>query len=334
MAALFAMVLVVIAHRDKAIPAALTLGFGLLCATVGLERAFNSQRFTFDQTWLLSGVPLIPMVLGLFAMSQGLSLLIDKGQKPTAPKLDGNPFQGLIEVFKYPLTLFSSSGFGVAMGITLAQRTSKHPEKFGDGAPEGIIASEAANNAVPASAMIPLLALGIPGEALTAMMLSVFYVHNVIPGPGLFESRPEFVMGLFLSMLITNFVILAFLLITTKWLVKVTLVDPRFIGIVVLTLSLVGTYTSSYRLSDPLIALFFAFLGYVLHRFDIPTVPIVLGLVLGPIFEARFRQAVGASGGDISIFFTRPISLGLIIIMIVFSLLFFLMQRRELKNST
>jgi len=155
-----------------------------------------------------------------------------------------------------------------------------------------------------------------------------------IPGPGLFESRPEFVMGLFLSMLITNFVILAFLLVTTKWLVKVTLVDPRFIGIVVLTLSLVGTYTSSYRLSDPLIALFFAFLGYVFHRFDIPTVPIVLGLVLGPIFEARFRQAVGASGGDISIFFTRPISLGLIIIMIVFSILFFLMQRRELKNTS
>ena len=348
MAALFAMVLVVVAHREKAIPAAFTLGFGLLCATVGLERAFNSQRFTFDQTWLLSGIPLIPMVLGLFAMSQGLSLLIDKGQKPTTPKLEGNPFQGLIEVFKYPTTLFSSSGFGIVMGIlpgvgefmaqffsyTLAQKTSKHPEKFGDGAPEGIIASEAANNAVPAAAMIPLLALGIPGEALTAMMLSVFYVHNVIPGPQLFASRPEFVMGLFLSMLITNFVILGFLLITTKWLVKVTLVDPRFIGVVVLTLSLIGTYTSSYRLSDPLIALAFAFIGYVLNRHDIPTVPIVLGLVLGPIFEGRFRQAVGAAGGDMSIFFTRPISLGLIIIMVIFSVIFFIMQRRELRNTT
>lgn len=348
MAALFAMVLVVVAHRDKAIPAALTLGFGLFCATIGIERAFNSQRFTFDQTWLLSGIPLIPMVLGLFAMSQGLSLLIDKPEKSAAPKLEGHPFQGLIEIFKYPVTLFSSSAFGIAMGIlpgvgefmaqffsyTLAQRVSKQAEKFGDGAPEGIIASEAANNAVPAAAMIPLLALGIPGEALTAMMLSVFYVHNVVPGPQLFESRPEFIMGLFLSMLITNFVILGFLLASTRWLVRVTLVDPRFIGIVVLTLSLVGTYTSGYRLSDPLIALVFAFIGYILNRLAIPTVPIVLGLVLGPIFESRLRQALGGSGGDLTIFFTRPISASLIGIMVVAVIGFTIMQRRQAKKST
>ncbi len=331
MAALFAMVIVVVAHREKALQAAMTLGLGLLCATVGIEQAFVTQRFTFGQSWLLSGIPLIPMVLGLFAMSQGLTLLIDKQDRAQTPKLEGSAFSGLIEVFKYPRTLFASSGFGVVMGIlpgvgefmaqffsySLAQRFSKEPEKFGDGAPEGIIASEAANNAVPASAMIPLLALGIPGEALTAMMLSVFFVHNVIPGPALFEQRPEFIMGLFLSLFVTNIVILLFLLLTTRWLVKITTVDPRFIGVVVLTLSLIGTYTSGYKLTDPLIALFFAFLGYIFYRIDVPAVPIVLGLVLGPIFEARFRQAVGAAGGDMTIFFTRPIAFGLIIIMVL-----------------
>ncbi len=348
MATLFAMVVVVVAHRDKAIPAAMTLGLGLFFATIGIERAFTTQRFTFDQAWLLSGVPLIPMVLGLFAMSQGLTLLIDKHEVPPPPKLKGGVFDGMKEAFRYPKTLFASSAFGVGMGIlpgvgefmaqffsySLAQRMSDAPEKFGDGAPDGIIASEAANNSVPAAAMIPLLALGIPGEALTAMMLSVFYVHNVIPGPQLFESRPEFIMGLFLSLLLTNFIILGFLLLTTRWLIKITVIDPRFMGVVVLTLSLIGTYTSGYKLSDPLIALFFAFIGYIMERLEIPTVPIVLGLVLGPIFESRFRQALGGANGDLTIFFTRPISLGLITIMIITVAAFVIGQRRQAKPAT
>lgn len=347
MATLFAMVVVVVAHRDKAIPAAMTLGLGLFFATIGIERAFTTQRFTFEQAWLLSGVPLIPMVLGLFAMSQGLTLLIDKHEVPPPPKLKGSAFDGMKEAFSYPKTLLASSGFGVFMGIlpgvgefmaqffsySLAQRMSDAPEKFGDGAPDGIIASEAANNSVPAAAMIPLLALGIPGEALTAMMLSVFYVHNVIPGPQLFESRPEFIMGLFLSLLLTNFIILGFLLLTTRWLIKITVVDPRFMGVVVLTLSLIGTYTSGYKLSDPLIALFFAFMGYIMERLEIPTVPIVLGLVLGPIFEARFRQALGGANGDLTIFFTRPISLALIAIMLITVAAFVIGQRRQAKPA-
>ena len=111
--------------------------------------------------------------------------------------------------------------------------------------------------------------------------------------------------------------------------VKITVVDPRFIGVVVLTLSLIGTYTSGYNLVDPLIALFFAILGYILKRIDIPSVPIVLGLVLGPIFEARFRQALGGAGGDLSVFVTRPISLGLIILMIVTLALVFVTQQRQ-----
>ncbi len=347
MAALFAMVVVIVAHRDKAMAAAMTLGVGLFCATIGVERAFTTQRFTFDQPWLLSGIPLIPLVLGLFAMSQGLTLLINRPETHQAPKLVGSPFQGLSEAFQYPKTLFSSAGFGVIMGIlpgvgefmaqffsySLAQRTSKKPDLFGQGSPEGIIASEAANNAVPASALIPLLALGIPGEALTAMMLSVFYVHNVVPGPDLFESRPDFIMGLFLSLLLTNLIIVGFLLLTTPWLVNITVVDPRFIGVVVITLSLIGTYTSGYKLSDPLIALFFAFLGYILHRLDIPAVPIVLGLVLGPIFEGRLRQALGGANGDLSIFFTRPISLGLILLLMIVVTAFILGQRRQVQAT-
>lgn len=331
MAALMAMVLVVVAHRGRVVAAAITLAFGLFLATIGLETAFNTQRFTFGQVWLQGGIPLIPLVLGLFAMSQAFVLLLGKDEASEPPKLVGRFFQGLMEVFRYPKTLFSSAGFGISMGIlpgvgeflaqffsyTLAQKTSKTPEKFGKGAPEGLIASEAANNAVPAAALVPLLALGIPGEALTAMMLSVFMVHNVIPGPELFASRPEFISGLYLSLLVMNVVILIFLLFATRWIVLLSRVNTRFIGVVILALTLVGTYTANYNITDPLMALVFGLIGFILKRHNIPIVPIVLGLVLGPIFEARLRQALGTAGGDLMVFIERPYSAGLVAIMAI-----------------
>ena len=331
MAALMAMVLVVIAHRGRVVAAAMTLAFGLFLATIGLETAFNTQRFTFGQVWLQGGIPLIPLVLGLFAMSQAFVLLLEKDEAQEPPKLVGRFFEGLTEIFRYPKTLFSSSGFGIFMGIlpgvgeflaqffsyTLAQKTSKTPEMFGKGAPEGLIASEAANNAVPAAALVPLLALGIPGEALTAMMLSVFMVHNVVPGPELFAGRPEFISGLYISLLLMNIVILLFLLVATRGIVKLSQVNTKFIGVVILALTLVGTYTANYNITDPLMALAFGLIGFILKRHNIPIVPIVLGLVLGPIFEARLRQALGTAGGDMMVFIDRPYSAGLVAIMAV-----------------
>jgi len=323
MAALLGLVLVVVAHRGKVMAAAMTLGFGLFLSTIGLETAFASARFTFRQDWLLGGIPLVPMGLGLFAISQAFTLIVERGGSyGKSASIGGSPFQGLFEVFRYPRTLFRSAGFGVGMGIlpgvgefvaqffsyTFARRTSKTPELFGRGAPEGLIASETANNAVPASAMVPLLALGIPGEALTAMMLAVFLVHNVTPGPTLFETRPEFISGLYMSLFLMNVVILIFLLVATRWIVLVTRLESRMIGVGVLALSMVGTFTQNYRLSDSLLSLGFGLIGYVLRRTDVPIVPIILGLVLGPILEARVRQAVGTAAGNVFIFVERPIS--------------------------
>ena len=347
MAALMAMVLVVVAHRGRVLAAAITLAFGLFLATVGLETAFNTQRFTFGQVWLQGGVPLIPVVLGLFAMSQAFVLLTEDDQSGEPPRLTGRFFQGLAEAFRYPRTLFSSSGFGVFMGIlpgvgeflaqffsyTLAQKTSKTPDLFGKGAPEGLIASESANNAVPAAALVPLLALGIPGEALTAMMLSVFMVHNVIPGPELFATRPEFISGLYLSLLAMNVVILVFLLFATRLIVALSRVNTKFIGVIILALTLVGTYTASYNITHPLMALVFGLIGYILKRHNVPIVPIVLGLVLGPIFEARLRQALGTAGGDMAIFVERPYSAGLIAIMAVAMIAIALTNRQRRQRE-
>jgi putative tricarboxylic transport membrane protein len=322
MVALFALVLVIIGHIGQRVEAAAALAFGMFLATVGVERAFNTQRFTFDQTFLMSGMPLVPVVIGLFAMTQAITQLTDKSDAHPNHKLEGRFFDGFLEVFKYPVTLFGSSVFGVMCGImpgvgeflaqqvsyTVAKRFAKTRALFGKGSPEGIIVSEATNNAVPPAAFIPMLALGIPGEELTAMMLAVFLVHNVVPGPQLFTERPEFVAGLYTTLLLMNFVIILFLMVGTKWIAKIATVNKRFVGSLILTLALVGTYVASYRITDPLIALCFGFLGYVLRRHKWPLTPILLGLVMGPIVEGRFRQALGTANGNFGVFIERPIS--------------------------
>ena len=219
LAALLGMVLVVVAHRGRSAAAGALLCFGIFLQTIGLHPSTYTKRFTFDQTFLASGVDLIVVVLGLFAISQAFALLVAREEKNASPKLDGGLFRGLREVFRFPQIVLPAASFGTIMGIipgvgeftaqflsyTWAQKITKGPSRFGKGAPEGIIASEAANNAVPAAAMIPLLALGIPGEALTAMMLSVFYVHNVVPGPSLFTHHLDFVIALYICLLILNF---------------------------------------------------------------------------------------------------------------------------------
>jgi putative tricarboxylic transport membrane protein len=306
LAALLGIILVVLAHRGQVFAAGMLASFGIFLNSVGLEPVRYSRRYAFDQSWLASGVDLIVVVLGLFALSQAFMLLVDKDDAPKAQRVEGSLFSGLKELFRFKRVATVSSGFGVLMGMipgvgeftaqflsyTYARRTSKTPEAFGKGSPEGLIASEAANNAVPGAAMIPLLALGIPGEALTAMMLSVFYVHNVVPGPGLFQNDMDFVVALYIVMLLLNVIVLGFLMFSTNLLTKIIQVPTRFLGVVILTLSFVGVYSLRNSVTDCAIASAFGVLGLILKRLNLPVVPIILGMVLGGIMEVKLRSAM------------------------------------------
>jgi putative tricarboxylic transport membrane protein len=223
--------------------------------------------------------------------------------------------------------------FGVIMGIipgvgeflaqffsySLAQKLSRTPELFGKGSPEGLIASESANNAVPAAAMIPLLALGIPGEALTAMMLSVFYVHNIIPGPALFQTRPEFLISLYAALFLVNVLILVFLLTTTRVILNVVRVPSRFLGVCILMLSFVGVYSLRNSMIDCAICTLFGMIGFWLKRLQLPIVPIILGMVLGGIMEQKFRSSMARVETPLD-FINRPVS-GTIFAIIVIALI-------------
>jgi putative tricarboxylic transport membrane protein len=349
MLAIAALVLVIVGNGGRRVEAAAALAFGLFLATVGIETAYSTQRYSFGMPSLLGGIPLVPLVIGLFAMSEALVQLTSRTENRPIVQLKGHFFQGFMEVFRYKRTLYGSSLFGIICGImpgvgeflaqqvtyTVARKFSPEGHLFGKGAPEGIIVSEATNNAVPPAALIPMLALGIPGEELTAMMLAVFLVHNVIPGPQLFIDRPEFVAGLYWTLLIMNIVIVLFLLLATNWIARAALMNKRFLGVVILTLSLIGTYATNYSFSNVGIAM-----GYVLRSHRWPLTPILLGVVMGPIVEGRMRQALGGANGDLSIFVTRPISAIMvcaIVVLVVLTLRGWLKARKtdeRLANDT
>lgn len=321
LAATLGMVLVVISHRGQSLIAAFMLFFGIFINTIGMDPVTYSTRYTFGWSWLTSGINLIVVVLGLFALSQAFLLMAGRDKQTPTPDLEGGVLKGMMETFKFPKTLAPSAAFGVIMGIipgvgeflaqffsyTFAQKISKKPELFGKGSPEGLIASEAANNAVPPAAMIPLLALGIPGEALTAMMLSVFYVHNVVPGPALFQNQPDFILALFLCLLILNILVVLFLIVATRSIVKLVNVPNRFLGVVILCLSFVGVYSMRNSAIDCLIAAVFGMFGLIIKRLSLPIVPIILGMVLGGIAEAKFRTSMARVDSPIE-FINRPIA--------------------------
>lgn len=347
MLAALGMIFVVMAHYKQAFAAAMMLGLGIFLGSIGIDRSYNTLTYTFNQEWLYGGVPLVPTVIGLFAMSQAFVLLSQKGNDSHVTKYEGEGrFAGIFIVAKHKWTAFRSAVLGVVMGLlpgvgefgsqffsyTLAQKLSKTPEKFGQGAEEGLIASETSNNAVTASVMIPLLAFGIPADALMAMLLSVFMVHNYIPGPTLFAERPEFISGLYIAIFLINIVAFLYLTFSSKWIVNLTRIRGRFIGAVILILGFIGSYSQNYQFSDALIALGFAVFGYILKREQIPAVPIILGLVLGPVFITRAKQALGVSNGEFSIFIDRPISLTLLV-MIILSISVFIVSLVKENNK-
>lgn len=306
LAAFLGCVLVVVAHRGQAMAAGALLFFGIFINTIGMEPARYSMRFTYEQSWLVQGIELIVVVLGLFAISQAFVLLIGKEREGQVPKLSGSVPKAFLEVFKYKGVAVRGAGSGTLMGIipgagefvsqflsySWTRSRSRTPEQFGKGSPEGLVASESANNSVPPAAMVPLLALGIPGEELTAMMLTVFYVHNVIPGPGLFQNDMDFVIALYISLGILNILALLFLLSATRPLLKVLAIPSRFMGMIILTLSFVGIYSLRNSIIDCLVAGGFGLLGLMLKRLNLPTVPVILGIVLGGIMEERFRTSM------------------------------------------
>ena len=321
MAAILGAVLLISAHRQTMGIAAMLFGFGFLVAMVGRQSTRGIDRFTFGIDYLYSGFNLIVVIIGIFALSQALNLMVGKDADPPEARISGGMMRGFKEIARNKIIAICSACYGTLMGIipgvgefvaqffsySTARALSKEPARFGHGSSEGLIASETSNNAVPAAAMIPLLALGVPGEALTAMMMVVFFDAGIKPGPDIFENNPDFLFSLFSALLIINALVLLTLLISTKYIAKMIYIPNRFLGAFIMILSFVGVYSIRNSLTDCIFSVVFGFIGYVLRRLDWPLVPIVLGLVLGSIILERLTAGAGQIKSAVDLV-NRPVS--------------------------
>ncbi|WP_181348134.1 tripartite tricarboxylate transporter permease [Thalassobacillus sp. CUG 92003] len=303
---------------------------GLFIATIGIDPLTGTERFTFNSLNLSAGVELIPVIVGLFAVSEVLKKAKENDTEKEITKVKIKIFDSSI-FRKIRFTLARSSILGVAIGIlpgigasTAAMvsysetvRWSKHPKKFGKGVPEGIAAPEAANNAAAMGALVPLFALGIPGSGTTAIILGAFVMHGLQPGPTFMTNNSELIYAVFVGLFIVNILILLFSKPFIRMFSKLLNIPYASLGPIIIICCIVGTFSVRNSMFDVWLMLGFGVLGYFLEKIDFPLVAIILGLVLGPIAESELRRSLALSQGDFSIFFIRPISASLISVAIL-----------------
>lgn len=322
---------------------------GLLIATIGVDTLTGYTRFTFDTIYLLEGISFIPILIGLFAFSQALiSVEEDLGKIIGSVKVKIKRILPSKEDFnKIKVTILRSSLIGTFIGsipgtggdiaafisYNEAKRFSKEPEKFGKGAPEGIAAPESGNNSVTGGAMVPLLTLGIPGDSVTAIILGALMVQGLQPGPLLFKEQGDQVYSIFLGLLVANICMLILGFLAIKLFIKVVKVPKSILSPLILVLCFVGAFAINNNIVDVYVMLITGIIGYFLIKLKYPISPIVIGLILGPMAEANLRRSLVLSHGDISIFFTRPVSAVLLILAILTLFYPILMKLIKRKRS-
>jgi len=310
--------------------------FGLLFATVGLDPIVGYPRFTFDTTVLKGGITFIPAVIGLFAaaevynqISRGTAVSRSDSSEPQ-PKRVRVQFPNWHEL--KPLTwsnirsAFLGLGVGILPGVgattaaivgySQAVQFSKNPEKFGTGTMEGVMAPEIANNAAAGGAMVPLLSLGIPGSATTAVMLDAFLLHGLRPGPLLLVQQRPLAFTIFAGMALSNVLFFFFGFLAIRFFVHLRRVPYPFIAVGILVFSAVGANAMG-NISGMMMMFIFAILGFIMEKFNYAVAPMILGLVLGPIIEPMFRRALMMQEYDLWAVVSRPITAGLLIVSII-----------------
>ena len=314
------------------------VGLGALLTIPGQDAMTGVARFTFGHRELFGGIDVIPALLGLFAVANIL-LLLDRPTARVAPlEIRAGAWRVALGHLRKMKRLLGWSGLlGTLVGIVPgagasvsafvayaeAKRLSKHPEQFGHGAPEGVAAPEAANNAQIGGIMIPLLGLGIPGSASAAVLFGALTVHGILPGPRLFDDRADIAYTFMVGLGFTVVAMLIVGLATIRWSSLVVRTPVRFLVPTVLVLAMIGTYGLRNSTFDVLVLIVVGIVGYFLARLDISIVAMALGLVLGGIIERNFQRAMVVGGAREGGFFaysaTRPIAL--ILMLLTFAVL-------------
>jgi putative tricarboxylic transport membrane protein len=294
---------------------------GLLIAGIGQEPQYGYERFAWGVRDLAGGIQLVPALVGAFGFAELLTAIRQR-QAPVTISAFDTVIPKIGDVFKYWRTILRSGLIGTGVGVVpgvgediaawssyaAAKRASKEKDQFGHGSVEGLMAAETGDNACVPGAMIPVLTLAIPGSAPAAVLMAAMIIHGVRPGPMIMVENPQFVYDVVAMMLFATVGILIYGLTLTKALVQVLRVPQHYIVPIIFVLCAVGSFAIAGRLFDVYVMLAFGILGFFLRGFGYPMAPLVLGIVLGELLEKNLRRALLLSDGDLTPFFTRPIS--------------------------
>ena len=310
---------------------AISMGIGLGLATIGLDTQTGVPRFAYIPEFF-EGLPLVPVLLGLYAMSEVLTM-VEQGVRA---KTKSQPVSGILAVpistfMKLKYLILRSSLIGYVIGVipgagasigsfvsyAVAKRISKTPEEFGTGSLEGISSSETANNAAVSGALAPLLALGIPGSPTTAIMIGALMIHGIQPGPLLFTTNPEIPYTVFSTLWISVPFVVFIGLAGARFWAQVANIPRPAIAAIVASVCIVGAYSAEYSMFPVYVTTVFGLIGYILRKAGIPLAPIILALVLGSMLETNFRRALVLSDGSLDIFFTQPLTLILLLVAVL-----------------
>jgi putative tricarboxylic transport membrane protein len=334
MMVMFGIIAVVVAARGNMVKGIFSAGLGIVFSLMGRSSLTGTIRFNFGTIYLWDGIPLIPFMIGLLAIAEMISLGTKKqvtiASREVAAGFSGL-WQGIKDVFKHKVCFFRSAGIGTTIGIipgiggavanvlayTVALQTSSHPETFGKGDPEGVIAPESANNAKDGGALLPTVGFGIPGSAEMAVLLGAFILHGLTPGPLLIKDHLEIVWALIIGLALSNLLASSFGLLASRILIKITRIHLSYVIPVVVAVCLIGAFAIRNDIWDVLLAMIFGFVGFGLRTFGFPIITLVMGYVLGAMAEISFNQSLMMSDTGYRIFFLRPISLILFLSMVL-----------------
>lgn len=318
---LFSLTIIAGVSGDNLAKGMVAASLGLLLATIGLDTIYGTERFLFGEWELMSGLNFIPVLIGLFALPEIIDHYAkkhDQGVKVGTLGRVGASFAEFKQCFK---SILRGSLIGVALGAipgiggapsaflsySEARRTSKNKENFGKGEIEGVAAAEAGNNGVAGATMIPLLALGVPGDVITAVILGAFMIHGLRPGPVMFADNLSMIYALFIGIMLSS----AYLFVIGKFSIraisKIADVPNNLLYPIVMVLCIFGAYAVNNSLFDILVMTVMGLVGFAMLRLDIPAAPFLIAFILGPLLEDNFRQSLVLSEGGYGIFFRNAI---------------------------
>jgi putative tricarboxylic transport membrane protein len=319
--------------------------FGMLVSMPGVDPSTGQPRLTWDWYMLNGGLKLLPVLIGIFAVSQIINDILEINRRVERVDMSKKGILMTIGDWKdQAVNLGRSSLIGTGVGIlpgvgasigsviayTAAKNMSKTPEKFGTGSEEGIVASEAANNATVGGALIPLIAMGIPGSVIDAILIGALMIHSIQPGPTLFITNGDIVWAMIAACLVANILMFFMMMCSVSYISRLMYMPRTFVLPIVMVFCVIGSYALNNTMFDVWVMLIFGVIGFAMERARMPLGPFVIGFVLAPLGEAKLRSGLMMTAGSVEPMFTRPLSLLFLVIavmLLVWSLYAELRQR-------